>query len=114
KALFSSLIEQSQTLKGELQQHIQAWDERVEEETTFSGKIYRTWMDVKQAFTMSDRKAVLESCEFGEDAAQKAYREAEQEEGISSAARALISGQQTQLLASHNHIKQLRDREKVG
>jgi|SRR5690606_8761928 len=114
KALFSSLIEQSERLKAELQQHISGWEEKVEDETTTSGKVYRMWMDIKQTFATDDRRAVLESCEFGEDAAQKAYREAEKAEGISTAARALIAEQKTQLLASHDHIKQLRDREKVG
>lgn len=114
KALFASLAEQSERLKQELQQHIGAWEGKAEEETTTAGKIYRVWMDVKQTLAVDDRKAVLESCEYGEDAAQKAYREAEREEGISAGARSLISDQKTQLLASHDHIKQLRDREKVG
>jgi|SRR5690606_17346616 conserved hypothetical protein len=114
KALFSSLIEQSERLKDELRQHISGWQDRADGQTTTSGKIYRAWMDLKQAFAVDDRKAVLDSCEYGEDVAQKAYREAEKEEGISTAAKALISSQKTQLLASHDHIKQLRDRERVG
>lgn len=113
KALFSGLIEQSQMLKDELQQHISAWEDRVDDQTTASGKIYRAWMDVKQTFAIDDRKAILESCEFGEDAAQKAYREAEEVDEISTAAKALISSQKTQLRASHDQIKQLRDREKA-
>ncbi|MGV3762225.1 PA2169 family four-helix-bundle protein [Parapedobacter sp.] len=113
KALFSGLIEQSQMLKDELQQHISAWENRVDDETTASGKIYRAWMDVKQTFALDDRKAILESCEYGEDAAQKAYRQAEEVADISTAAKALISSQKTQLRASHDQIKQLRDREKV-
>ncbi|MGK6351480.1 PA2169 family four-helix-bundle protein [Parapedobacter sp. DT-150] len=113
KALFSSLIEQSQRLKTELQQHIGAWENKVDDETSTSGKIYRAWMDVRKTFAIDDRKAVLESCEYGEDAAQKAYRQAAEEEDISTGARALIVSQKTQLLASHDHIKQLRDREGV-
>ena len=113
KALFSSLVEQSEMLKDELQQHISAWRNSAGDETTASGKIYRAWMDVKQAFAVNSRKAVLESCEYGEDAAQKVYRQAEVADGISTAARALISNQKTQLKASHDQIKQLRDREKV-
>ncbi len=112
KALFSGLIEQSQMLKDELQQHISAWEDRVTDETTASGKIYRVWMDIKQTFAMDDRKSILESCEFGEDAAQKAYREAEESMDISASAKSLISSQKTQLKASHDQIKQLRDREK--
>lgn len=113
KALFSGLIEQSEKLKAELQQHISAWENSAEEQTTMAGKIYRTWMDIKQTFAVDDRKAVLESCEYGEDAAQKAYRQAEQEERISTAAKVLISSQKAQLLASHDQIKQLRDQERV-
>jgi hypothetical protein len=33
-------------------------------------------MDVKVSFSGNDRQAILESCEFGEDAAQKAYKDA--------------------------------------
>lgn len=114
KALFSGLIEQSERLKEELQQHIGGWKNKVEEETTTSGKIYRTWMDVKQVFAVNDRKAVLESCEYGEDAAQRAYRDAETDEDVSIAARAIISSQKTELLASHDHVKQLRDSERAA
>ncbi|WP_257670559.1 PA2169 family four-helix-bundle protein [Parapedobacter tibetensis] len=113
KALFSGLIEQSQNLKTELQEHISSRENVVDEDTTMAGRIYRAWMDVKVIMAMDDRKALLESCEYGEDAAQRAYRQAEQEEGISIAAKSLISKQKTQLLASHDHVKQLRDREKV-
>lgn len=114
KALFSSFIEQSELLKGELQQHIADWEERVDLETTASGKVYRAWMDIKQAFAADDRQAVLDSCEYGEDAAQKAYQQASDEDGVSVAAKALIANQKTHLLASHDHVKQLRDQEKVS
>lgn len=33
-------------------------------------------MYVKATFTGKDRKAILESCEYGEDQVQKAYEEA--------------------------------------
>ncbi|WP_353184675.1 PA2169 family four-helix-bundle protein [Parapedobacter lycopersici] len=112
KGLFTRFVEQSEGLKAELQQHISAWDGKVDTQTTVSGKIYRAWMDIKAALASDDRKAILESCEYGEDAAQKAYRQAEQEEGISPAARALITNQKIQLLASHDQVKELRDRER--
>ena len=67
-------------------------------------------MDVKATFTRDDRKSTLESCEFGEDAAQKAYKEAL---SISSAlpadVAAIVSKQQTQLRKAHDNIKQQRD-----
>ena len=38
-----------------------------------NGEIYREWMDLEVSFSGNDRKAILDSCEFGEEAAQKAY-----------------------------------------
>lgn len=83
-------------------------------QTTVTGKIYRLWMDLKVVFSTDNRKALLESCEYGEDSAQTAYRSAEQETGISTAARELISRQKAQLRSSHNQVKELRNREKAG
>jgi uncharacterized protein (TIGR02284 family) len=39
------------------------------EGTTTSGKLFRVWMDIKSAMTGSDRKAIINSCEYGEEAA---------------------------------------------
>ncbi|MNY67000.1 hypothetical protein D3C86_2045050 [compost metagenome] len=77
--------------------------------TTTSGKIYRAWMDIKAVFTGHDRETVLKNCEFGEDAAQKAYKTALEAEGLSANIRSLISDQKMELKASHDEIKSLRD-----
>jgi uncharacterized protein (TIGR02284 family) len=79
-------------------------------DTTTSGKIYRMWMDVKATFTGHDRQSVLEACEFGEDAAQKAYTEALASNAeMSTEVRQLITGQQATLKIAHNLIKKYRD-----
>ncbi|MEJ0104861.1 MAG: PA2169 family four-helix-bundle protein [Bacteroidota bacterium] len=76
--------------------------------TSISGKIYRTWMDVKAVFSGHDRHTVLSNCEFGEDAAQKAYKEA-LKESLPAYLANIISEQQTSLRTSHDEIKSLRD-----
>src|SRR6476619_253007 len=76
--------------------------------TTNSGKIYRAWMDVKATFSGKDRQAILESCEFGEDAAQKAYKTALASDAeMSAETRQLITKQQSSLKTSHDMIKKL-------
>jgi len=115
KTMFTDFIGQSKALKTELQQQATTWGGRtdtVDNETTTSGKIYRGWMDVKKALATNDRKAVLESCEFGEDAAQKVYRMAEEEDNIPAEVRSLITAQKNELLNSHDRVKHLRDLEK--
>lgn len=79
--------------------------------TTNSGKIYKAWMDVKAVFTGHDRKTVLNNCEFGEDAAQKAYDAALLSEDLPAYLREMVSKQKHILKGSHDEIKALRDRE---
>lgn len=111
--LFTSFITQSTDLKLALEAEIATLGGEVETGTTTSGKIYRIWMDVKLLFTGKDRQAILDTCEFGEDAAQKAYREAEKSDDIPLDVRQLISTQKVDLKTSHDKVRILRDSEKV-
>ncbi|MEI6948441.1 PA2169 family four-helix-bundle protein [Paraflavisolibacter sp. H34] len=78
--------------------------------TTNSGKIYRVWMDLKAAVSGKDRKAILENCEFGEDAAQKAYDTAlNADVDLEAPLRELIIRQKTALRVGHDEVKRLRD-----
>lgn len=112
KTLFSGFIAQSDSLKSKLQHEVSGLGEVVEDSTTTSGKVYRAWMDVKAVFVGDDRQAALENCEFGEDAAQKAYSSAEQDEDINPNVRALITQQKLDLKDSHDKVKQLRNQGK--
>jgi uncharacterized protein (TIGR02284 family) len=109
KSLFAQMIVESQRLKMELATEVQRYGSDIETGTTNSGKIYRAWMDVKAVFTGHDRKTVLNNCEFGEDAAQKAYKTALEMDNLSDDVRALITKQKAQLRVSHDEIKALRD-----
>lgn len=111
--LFTSFITQSTDLKLALEAEIATLGGEIETGTTTSGKIYRIWMDVKLLFTGKDRQAILDTCEFGEDAAQKAYREAEKSDDIPLDVRQLISTQKVDLKTSHDKVRILRDSEKV-
>ncbi len=112
QSLFSQLAQQSRQLASELRALLEG-DEEITDETTTAGKIYRTWMDVKATFTGGNRKSILASCEFGEDAAQKAYRSALEEDDLSANVRATIESQKQLLLEAHDRIKMMRDRATV-
>lgn len=113
KVLFEGMKAESAMYKQELTNKVTSLGEDKATGTRLDGKIYRAWMDVKATFSGNTRKTVLESCEFGEDAAQKAYRSAlAADSELSADARQLVSKQQTSLKASHDKIKQLRDSTK--
>ena len=109
KALFVRMVGESHKHKLALASAVQGTGTELETGTTTSGKIYRAWMDVKAVFTGHDRKTILNNCEAGEDAAQRAYKMALQEEGLSADTRDLIAQQKEELRVSHDQIKALRD-----
>jgi uncharacterized protein (TIGR02284 family) len=110
-SLFREMIQESENYKQELTSEVQNTGAEVEGGTTVSGKIYRAWMDVKAMFTGNDRKAILANCEGGEDAAQKAYRSAIEENDLGFETIALLKKQQASLKLSHDKIKALHDSE---
>ncbi|MBC7589331.1 MAG: PA2169 family four-helix-bundle protein, partial [Chitinophagaceae bacterium] len=97
KQLFFSMIDESRRMKMDLGNEIQVDGGTIESGSTAMGKIYRGWMDVKAAFSGHSRKSVLENCEFGEDAAQKAYKSALSEEDIPKHIRLMLSEQKDAL-----------------
>lgn len=108
--VFQRMADESRRNVSELTQLVRGLGAEVESGSTAMGKIYRAWMDVKAAFTGADRKAILASCEYGEDQAQKAYDEAlESDAEISAETRQLIMSQKQALKAHHDEIKRMRD-----
>ncbi len=111
KELFTRLSVESKKFAGELQSHFPGMDDvPKEDETTNSGKLYRVWMDVKNALSTNDRHSVLAACEYGEDVIKKGYEDALQErDTINADVLTVIQRQYDSLLEAHNHVKALRD-----
>jgi len=114
RTLFTGFIDQSRNLRNVLGTEVQTLGVKMDDGTTASGKIYRAWMDVKTAFSGKDRQTVLNNCEFGEDAAQKAYKEALKTDDLPAYLFALISRQKDELKNAHDEVKALRDQEKLA
>lgn len=110
KTLFRRYITESNGYADELTTEVTRLGGDPVEGTTNSGKIWRVWMDLKAVVTGKDRKAVLENCEFGEDAAQKAYDTAlNSDVDFEPSLRDLIVSQKAKLRAGHDEVKRLRD-----
>lgn len=110
--IFSAMALQSRQFVNQLRVQLGKQGDEPDDETTVSGKIYRAWMDVKATFSSDDRKAALESCEYGEDAALKAYTSALEEKDLSSQFRAILETQRSFIKESHDKIRDLRNKER--
>jgi uncharacterized protein (TIGR02284 family) len=114
KTLFYQLAEESGEFKRELTERVESMGAKPASDTTAPGKIYRVWMDIKSAFAGHDKQSTLESCEFGEDAAQRAYKMAlEDRDEIPYSIVQLIEDQKTLLRMSHDLIRNQRDEYRV-
>ncbi len=110
QTLFHSLAETSHECKDELTEEVERLGGTAVEGTKVSGKFFRTWMDVKAALTGNDRKAILNSCEYGEDVAVATYDKAlKNTEALSAEQRAMIADQRAMIKADHDTVKALRD-----
>ncbi|RWY50941.1 PA2169 family four-helix-bundle protein [Mucilaginibacter gilvus] len=109
KNTFVNFIGDSHRFKMEIATEIAALGNDIETGTSTSGKLHRTWLDLKAAFNGHSKYSILEECEFGEDAIKKTYQTALDEVTLPSYIREILSKQQKELRAAHDTVKALRD-----
>lgn len=111
KSLFLKFISTSQKCKTELENEIHKLVGKVVEGTMVSGKFFRVWMDVKAAITAHDRKAILDSCEYGEDMAKGTYEKVLRDDlaELTAEQQNIIRTQHSWIKADHDEVKSLRD-----
>ena len=108
RILFQERVEQSSLNRDELAPAVVRGGEEIAEGTMVSGKIYRAWMDVK-AFFSGNRRAILDNCVFGEEAALRAYEEALNSEDLTPEQRAIVIRQQAEIQVSYDEIRAMRE-----
>ena len=83
----------------------------VEEGTKNSGKIHRTWMDFKAMVNGHDRKGILSSCAFGDEAAISTYKDAldDETEYLTAAQQAMLNSQLALITSDCINVKMLMD-----
>jgi len=112
--LFKRKIQHSNDFKKQLEKEILAAGGELTQDTTKRGKVFRAWMDIKNTFNPENSKSVLDSCEFGEHAALKAYSDAINESPIfTSQLLEIIQGQQAIIKISYDEIKIRAEIEKL-
>lgn len=111
KSLFSELKATSLHCKSELATEVVNLGGTPTEGTRTDGKLYRIWMDIKSALTGKDRKAILNSCEYGEDKAVETYQDVmrNNDSDLSTAQQAMVNGQYIKIKEGHDRVRALRD-----
>jgi len=110
KAIFAEHAATSRQFKTELTAHVTQLGGEIKKGTSASGKIYHTWMDIRSALSTKDRKTVLKSCEFGEDAAISGYKKViKDSRNLFVDDFQIINRQYDIIKLQHDKIRDLRD-----
>lgn len=110
KDLFWTMAAHSRGMKNELVGEVLRLGGEPTQSTRDSGKIFRVWMDIKAALTGKDRKAIITSCEFGEDAFLEAYDEVLNDKDVSlpENIRTILLQHKQKAQTDHDEIRALR------
>lgn len=111
KALFGRFAQASHTCREELSKEITSLEGTPTEGTKNSGKLFRVWMDVKVAVASNDRKAIFNSCEFGEANALETYEHVlkHDREHLGAYHISMINSQLSVLKGDHDQVRAMRD-----
>jgi uncharacterized protein (TIGR02284 family) len=113
RKLFEEMAEHSRQFKNELSFEVKRLGGTPSEGTKNSGKVFRAWMDFKAALTGKNRKEIISSCEFGEDAALETYKDVINSDVVfPENIREIILKEKQWLQQDHNKVRELRDAEK--
>lgn len=112
KVSFSKFQQTSLSCNAALGAAIQQLGGTAEEGTKNTGKLHRTWMDFKAMVNGHDRKGILSSCAFGDEAAIDTYKGALQDdaEHLSTEQQAMIQSQLALITSDYNNVKMLMEK----
>lgn len=85
--------------------------DKIDDDSSFTGSIHRTWMDIKAFFSANNDESMLEEAIRGDKAAVEEYEEVLADESLPSSIASLIRNQQTKIRTDLNKIKSMEDLE---
>jgi len=113
KTKFLEYSRQRAEMARELQSEVRRLGGDPENAGSVSASLHRGWIDIKSAVTGKDDHAILAEAERGEDVAKAAYENA-LKETLPGSALTVVQQQAAKVRQAHDHVRDLRDRQKVA
>jgi len=110
---YDHMISQSKIMKNELINLITERKGVPEDSPSIAGAIHRTWIDIKNSFTMGNLvESTLENVVFGEKAAIETYQNALGGGNLSEKSNKIVAEQLRNLKSSYNQFKKIEEYKK--
>ncbi len=108
KTLFNKYSSQRGEFARELQNQVVMLGELPEQTGTVRAALHRGWINIKQAVTGKNSKAIIDECEAGEDIAKGTYERVLNDNTLPSHLRTVVERQYTQVKAAHDSVRDLK------
>jgi uncharacterized protein (TIGR02284 family) len=109
KTLFSERSRRRRELTRQLQAEVRTFGGEPEDDQSLLGKAHNKFVDLKNAITGGDQKAVINEVERGEDVIRDKYEKALRDEDLPPPAREVVSRAYETIRADHDEISRLKD-----
>jgi uncharacterized protein (TIGR02284 family) len=110
---YDRMISQSKIMKNELINLITEKNGNPKDSTSMAGAIHRTWIDIKNSFTIGNiEESTLENVVFGEAAAIETYQKALDSGDLCEKSEKIVSEQLHSLKVSYNQFKNIEEYKK--
>lgn len=110
--LFYRLSQTSGVCRKELIEEVRRLEGTPDTGTRTAGKFFRAWMEIKAILSGNDKRAILNLCVYGEDAALETYKKVliQEVHEINSSEQNLLNKQYALLKLDYNEVSQMRNK----
>ncbi len=108
---FSNLSKTSVECRKELIEEVERLGGTADKGTRTAGKFFRAWMEIKAILSGNNKRAILNSCECGEEAALESYKNVliQDVHEINSYEQNLLNKQYALLKLDHSKVKLMQN-----
>ncbi|WP_375197668.1 PA2169 family four-helix-bundle protein [Sphingobium sp.] len=107
-SFFAEFARERSEVAAALQAEVRRLGGNPEEDSSFLAAAHRSFMDLKQAFTGKDDKAIIQEVERGEDYIKGKYEAALRDADLDTAARPVIERAYQSVRAGHDRASALK------
>jgi uncharacterized protein (TIGR02284 family) len=107
-SMFSDRSSRRERLASELQQEVRSFGGEPENDQSMVGKMHNKFVDLKNAITGGDDKAVINEVERGEDVIKAKYEAALEHDDLPASTRELINRAYGTIKADHDEVSRIK------
>lgn len=107
-AFFGKMAEDRSTVASDLQAHVRSLGGDPEDDSTVTGAVHRGFMNLKEAITGNDEKAIVNEVERGEDYIKAKYEAALKDDKLTAPTRAKIEQAFGSVRAGHDQVSAMK------